>query len=118
MQRCSRHCPMLQEPGSGCQLSCSSVNPLTRSLAVWSFALRSVASRMDQAGANVSCDAAIVRTLLDYKPRPRQQLPGPLGFQLSWCGSAADSGRSEVCAGSVSERAARLVSWGVTEWAA
>src|ERR1700732_1433882 len=54
---------MLQQPGAGCQLSCSSVNPPTRFLAVWSFALRSVASRMDQAGANVSCDA-IGRTLL------------------------------------------------------
>src|ERR1700731_132479 len=83
---------MLQQPGAGCQLSCSSVNPPTRFLAVWSFALRSVARRRDQAGANVSCDA-IVRTLLDYKLRPRRQLPGPLGFQLSWCVSAADGGR-------------------------
>jgi hypothetical protein len=34
MHRCSRHCPTLQSPGPGCQLSCFDSCPITSSLAL------------------------------------------------------------------------------------
>src|SRR5215472_16409510 len=59
MHRCSRHCPMLQEPAAGAQLSCSCVRPATSILAAWSLAARSAASWVGQDDASDWVDAGI-----------------------------------------------------------
>jgi hypothetical protein len=60
MHKCSRHCPTLQHPCAGCQLSCSSPSPLTSFSARSSLALRLSTSRMCQTGCSAVCAVAIV----------------------------------------------------------
>lgn len=60
-------------------MSCSVVSPDTNFFAVSSFASRSVASRTDQAGAIVSCCAAIARSILS--PSTEYRLPSKYALE-------------------------------------
>lgn len=60
MHRCSRHWPMLHDPGAGGQLSCSFVSPAASARAFWSLALSSNESRVTQFGATASRVPSIV----------------------------------------------------------